>query len=134
MAKMAFSETVTFNVQECTCGVRYAVTDEYEAARRKDHAGFYCPNGHPRYYPQETAEEKLRAEKLRLESQLEFARQQRDAAQAERDKAERKVKRITKRANAGMCMDCGRWFVQVARHRATKHGDAGCKAMTAKNP
>lgn len=52
--------TGTLIPRECSCGVIYAITDRFEAARREDHKTFYCPNGCSRHYPQKTETEKLR--------------------------------------------------------------------------
>jgi hypothetical protein len=59
---MSFSEQTTYITGECiTCGVRYAVTAEFDKQRKEDHQAFYCPNGHHMYYPRGTSQtEKLR--------------------------------------------------------------------------
>ena len=41
------------------CGVEYAVPDDFQRRRQKDGQTFYCPNGHPRYYPGESDDEKI---------------------------------------------------------------------------
>jgi len=47
------------------CGIVWAMTKEFEEARMDDHKTFYCPNGHGRYYSQESDKEKLKR-KLKL--------------------------------------------------------------------
>ena len=51
------------NYQCCTCGecgIHFAIPVEYWLQLRDNHETFYCPKGHPRYYPKESDEEKLK--------------------------------------------------------------------------
>jgi hypothetical protein len=65
-----------------TCGVAYCLPARFQAERREDHATWYCPNGHPLHYPQETEKErtirKLRERVRQLETQLEWRLEIRD--------------------------------------------------------
>lgn len=40
------------------CGVEFCMPAGLHAARKSDHKTFYCPNGHPRYFPGKTEQEK----------------------------------------------------------------------------
>lgn len=110
-----------------TCGVRYGLDAEYQRKREKDGKSWVCPNGHSLSY-HENETDKLRAEKLRLESRLEYVRNERDAAikattiqkgRATRFKNERD--RIKERIANGVCPCCNRHFVNVERHIRGQH-------------
>lgn len=126
---------ITFTQIDCChkgCGVSFAITSDFEDRRREDHANFYCPNGHQQGFYSKSAQEKridaLQAEKLRLESSLEYARGRLDRVQkqasvekgrATRFKNERD--RIRQRIANGVCPCCNRSFTNVRRHMKTKH-------------
>jgi len=129
--------TIAFTQIDCCykgCGVSFAITSEFEDRRRKDHVEFYCPNGHPQGFHGKTAEEEridaLQAEKLRLESSLDYARGRLDRVQkhasaqmgrATRFKNERD--RIKTRIANGVCPCCNRSFQKVRLHMTIKHPD-----------
>lgn len=120
-------ETITCS--EASCGITFAVPDVWHEKRRNDHSNFYCPNGHALCFAGKSVEEKLRAQNLRLESELEFERSRLARAQAERRTAQTAAKRETtrrknlqKRAEAGVCAHCHRTFQNVAAHVASRHG------------
>jgi hypothetical protein len=119
----------------CRCGMLYAMTEEFQSARRADKELFYCPSGHGQAYQGKTAEQKLREQldeerrtRQRAEQNVEYQRQMRVEAE-ERAKHERSrangykghATRITKRAKAGVCPCCNRTFQQLARHMQTQH-------------
>jgi hypothetical protein len=59
----------------CKCGIQFSIPDEYLNKLRRCHNTFYCPNGHPQYYPGKTDEEKkIEA----LERQVNFFKDDRD--------------------------------------------------------
>jgi hypothetical protein len=53
-----------------TCGVCYSVPDVWLTARRESHDAFYCPNGHPANYKEETEAERLSREFEELRKRL----------------------------------------------------------------
>lgn len=60
---MTHEATVALVEMQCPydgCGVMYALSESYRTARRKDHKGWYCPNGHSLVFNKETEEERLR--------------------------------------------------------------------------
>lgn len=58
---MSQKYTATLEIVECIeCHMDFGITPAFQAHRKKDHKLFYCPAGHPQYYPQQTPEEKLR--------------------------------------------------------------------------
>lgn len=109
------------------CGMHFGLERTLYNARRKDGGHFYCPNGHYVNWS-DTENDKLRADKLRLEARLEHVRNERDDAQkhasvqmgrATRFKNERD--RIKTRIANGVCPCCNRSFQNVKRHMTTKH-------------
>lgn len=126
MNTIKISTTLTFTVLECSgCGIGFAMSEQFEKERRRDHKYFYCPNGHSQYFPAKSTEEVLRDEKARLTAQLDQERAARVFAQSQAETAERKAvraKRKVARVNKGVCPDCNRSFTALARHMKTKHG------------
>ena len=61
---MSIMLNVKVNAEEIICGgcgVLYWVTEHFDDQRRKNHKGFYCPNGCCRSYKEQSEEEKLRS-------------------------------------------------------------------------
>lgn len=121
--------TLTLNVLPCAaCKMMFAITDDFEKARRKDHLVFFCPSGHQNWYPSESAEEQLRRENQSLKQQQARLEQEANEGWRAANVAESKLrdevkvrKRIEKRIAAGVCPDCNRSFANMARHMASKH-------------
>jgi hypothetical protein len=111
----------------CRCKTEFAFSDEIHTAalQRRESFMFYCPNGHQQcYVTGETDESKLRRERDRYKQQLaqrddEIATQSKLIANLQ--KQNKAVTRKVERANHGVCTECNRSFVNVARHMATKH-------------
>ena len=120
--------TDEFKDQDCiTCSIRFRVPAGFTAYRRRDNRSFFCPNGHSMAFTESQAD-KLRRERDRLAQQIaqkddeiHAARTARDAAEQRAAAAERKTKRVEKRAHAGLCPCCNRSFAELAKHIATKH-------------
>jgi len=118
---------------ECAnCHMNFGVTEAFQKARRDDHKGFTCPNGHSNYYSGHSEEEKLRLERDRLKQQLaqrddEITNQRRRKEHAQRSAQTYKghLTRVKKRVAHGVCPCCNRTFANVARHMATQHKDYG---------
>ena len=126
MSSIQISDNLTLT--HCpSCGVAFAYPDRLDRKFREYGESFYCPSGHPQSY--------TKSEVQRLREQLEAAqkeanaaltreqveRDQRLAAERERDKEKRASKRIKRRAAAGLCPCCNRSFENVKQHLATKH-------------
>jgi len=100
-----------FDVIECcNCCLPFGVTAYFDRRRREDHQTFYCPVGHPNYYPAESDLEKERRKSQMLADQVRMEREQ-------REKLERQLRRVEK----GVCPKCNRCFKNVERHMKTKH-------------
>jgi len=128
--------TKTFTVITCSnvgCGVNFALDDEFIAARRKDRQSFYCPNGHSRWYPGKTEEQKLREQLeeeqrrvVRLRASEERARAEADHQRSVANGYKGAATKMKKRIGKGVCPCCNRHFTNVERHMATQHPeDAG---------
>lgn len=116
---------VQFNsVGPCSiCGVVIVLPSDYEAHRRRDHATFYCPNGHTQYYPSKSTEETLREQLAAKDRALTFERERAATNYAAREKAERANRKLKKRISGGACPCCNRAFTNLQRHMTTKHPD-----------
>lgn len=106
----------------CSCGVVFAMPD-YMMQRLKNNGGnFYCPNGHQQHY---TKTELMRLRE-KIEEQTRMATHMAERARAAEEaehKAVKEMKRMKKRASAGVCPCCSRTFQQLARHMKMKHPD-----------
>lgn len=119
---MAYNYTLSLSLLHCTeCGVAFGISDEYRAARRQNHATFYCPNGHSQYYPQKTEAELLKTALEKEQREAASLRENMVAAQRAQQKAEQRIEKLKKRAAAGVCPCCNRTFSQLARHMESKH-------------
>jgi elongation factor P hydroxylase len=124
--------------QECCyagCGVLFAMTEDFDRARREDHRWWYCPNGHQQQYSGKTEAEKLKEQLAEERRQRQRAEQNiaywQDEASEHREKAEHERRRangykghatrISKRVKNGVCICCNRTFKDLAAHMATKH-------------
>lgn len=122
------TELDMFVVACCVCEMQFAMTADYEARRREDHAWWHCPAGHSQHFSGKTDAEKLRERKIELERMLANSRDdtrvERMALDAEKRKHASTKAQLTKvknRAEKGTCLHCRRHFVDVARHVQTKH-------------
>jgi hypothetical protein len=116
--------TGTLTVTECgECGVTFGMTEEFIAARRSDHRGFYCPKGHSRYYPQKSEAEKLRDRLRSAQAQLPHTQDQLQATEYQRRAQKGQNTRLKNRIAAGVCPCCNRSFQDLRRHMAGQHPD-----------
>lgn len=107
----------------CTCfecGILFGMPDHYQIKRREDKKTFYCPNGHGQAYFESTAD-KIRRECDGLKQQLAQKDDEIAGWKREKEKAEKEVRRVKKRASSGVCQCCNRTFTNVALHMKTKH-------------
>jgi DNA repair exonuclease SbcCD ATPase subunit len=118
---------VILETESCgVCGTHFAIPDTLmRAAKNNPNYTFYCPMGHNIGYSTSEAD-RLRK---KLDEQTKEATRQaqraleagvaRDAEAKLRQKAERKLKRVSR----GVCPSCNRTFDNLARHMACKHAD-----------
>jgi hypothetical protein len=123
---------LTLQVISCgSCGVEYGLLDTFVSERRRDHATWYCPNGHPRYYPGKTEAQLLLEEQSRTQQVAEQRDQAlRQARELQRSldgalesiNAEKKKRAaLEHRVENGVCPHCQRTFKQLSRHVRSKH-------------
>ena len=129
MVQIAVQHEVILQQLECgTCGVVFAIPQEMYNTARRSGGWWHCPNGHCRGW--EKGAEHTKIKELERELAAESARKNdalrraNEAAEAER-KAQQEMKRMKKRAAAGVCPCCNRTFQQLARHMKAKHPDHG---------
>lgn len=128
------TSTSTFTIIRCgECSVQFALNDGFVYDRKQDHRTWYCPNGHPRWYPTGSSDLEI-ARRERQGAERKAVRLQADVDQA-RAEAEHQAAvargykgafvQTKKRAAKGVCPvpGCRRHFVDVERHVASKHPD-----------
>lgn len=110
------------------CGISFAYPSEWIEGRRADHKTWYCPNGHPRYFPSKTKEEELRDELNRMRKIAEVERKTAARLQEEKGRLKRQVSaqrgqvtRLRNKAIRGECAFCHQRFPDVAAHVQAEH-------------
>ena len=110
------------------CGLTFGVSAEFIRKRRDDHVGFWCPNGHSNYYPQQNETERLREQLAQTErinaaitADLQSVCAERDHHWTERKKVNTRMRHLKERVKHGVCPCCHRTFKQLARHITSKH-------------
>jgi NMD protein affecting ribosome stability and mRNA decay len=105
------------------CGIIFAVPKVWIEERHRDHLTWYCPNGHPRHFPNKSEAEKLRdqltAERARTDQARAEAQHQLNRVRA----AQGQVTKIKNRVANGVCPCCSRSFTDLRRHMESKHPD-----------
>lgn len=140
MTTMTYTDTI--QVIECShegCGVTFGITKSFMNARIHDRKTFYCPNGHSRWYPGESDDEKIQklAGQLDLErTRLKEVRERASRLSTQLDYSRRatkangtRLKKIKHRVAHGVCPCCQRTFKQLAAHMENKHPDYTEKAQ-----
>jgi len=124
-----FTNRTTFVVFACArCSLEFALTREFEGQRRAKRDLFYCPAGHPQWFPGEADETKIQrlASQLDIErSRVERTRKQLDYAQRATKAQGTRLKKVKERVSNGVCPCCQRTFQNLQRHMHTKHPSYG---------
>ena len=126
------TELVTEVCPRLGCGILHAVPKDFQERRRKDHAEFYCPNGHTAHYYGETDEQKkiraLEEDKRILESRVrqaeegeEIERQAREQSQRSHAATKGVLTRTKKKIAKGQCPCCSMLFVDLLSHIRRRH-------------
>jgi hypothetical protein len=106
------------------CGISYAITEGFEAAKRTDGKLWYCPNGHRWFYPQGEAEvDRLKRELAQAEIRARAEAGRRKMAENSSRALRGHITRIKHRIAAGVCPCCRRTFQDLARHMKDQHPD-----------
>jgi NMD protein affecting ribosome stability and mRNA decay len=108
------------HIECCTCGIVFAVPENWRAKKQETGTYFFCPNGHCQCYSESDV---VRAKKLLEEEMKRHMITLTRFNEAERAKQDitKELIRIKKRISAGVCPCCNRTFQQLARHMKTKH-------------
>lgn len=121
------TRTVVLADTSCAnCGIAFAAPDWWIKARRDDGATFYCPNGHPLHFGQNTLDKQLAAAKRRGDSLSTALTAAQDQAAAERKAHSATKGKLTKTRNRvgnGVCPCCNRTFANLGRHMSGQHPD-----------
>lgn len=125
MPSVVITKTIQLTVHECQkCGVPFAFSDELYEGLRKSGGFYHCPNGHGWGWGEGTTAAKLKQETERADRLVahldreKAARQQAENAVLDKVK---EIKRMQRRAKAGVCQECKRTFQNVSRHMETQH-------------
>ena len=121
MAQLA-NQTSLFALNCASCGIEYAIPQDFVDRRRADHAAFYCPAGHSNVYQGLSVAENLRIELAAANRRTEMEANTRRAAERDAKAAKRKLRTLTHRVECGVCPHCQRTFKQLAAHMKAKHG------------
>ena len=129
-------EIVHTNCGTHGCGIHFGLERSFYDARHKDGKTFYCPNGHNVSWSN-SENDKLRAEKLRLEASVEWERKRVERLNEKLAVEQKKVSvqkgRATRFKNNrdqlrtrivnGVCPCCNRHFAdsKIVQHMETKH-------------
>jgi hypothetical protein len=115
---ITITDTRTLTTETCySCGVLFAMEEDYRQELLQTKRTFYCPNGHGQNYVGKSNEQRRREAEQARASAEEEAR----IARIEAAAAKKELRRLKQRANAGACPYCKRSFVQLTRHIHTKH-------------
>lgn len=113
------------------CGLTFVVTASWEAARRKDHQWWFCPNGHTQHFSADNEEEKQRRRAEQAEQRVERFRQEADQQRALKLHQERRAStfkghctRIRRKVSIGKCPCCDDTTFKNLRRHMLKHHPA----------
>lgn len=140
----AWPQSVTIEMAFVTCcyegcGVTFGMPATMDSNRRKDHKGFYCPNGHVQFFLGKTDAEKLKEtlERERAEHQREINRvvKEKEWAKQEAKHAAHDAKvarshakaavtisrKLRQRLKTGLCPCCEVKFDNLEEHMKKEH-------------
>lgn len=114
---------------ECaSCHCVFYISKRMQEARRNDHKGFYCPNGHNNWYAAESDLEKERRLRQRAEQriaqEIDEKKRLRQTAQHQERRASAfkgQCTRIKNRVGRGICPCCNRSFLNLQQHMKNQH-------------
>ena len=119
----------------CSCGILFAMPNDYRQQRLNDHEAFWCPAGHRQYYTGKSDAEKLRdqlaAEKHKTEQAQALAAHRLTRIEDEQRAAQRIARRLSatqgvvtrhkRKIAAGKCPCCSAAFKDLASHMKNRH-------------
>jgi len=121
----SFTVTRTLVLVSCyQCGTHFGLNrDQYDYCKKwKERVSFSCPACRcEQHFVGKTEAETLREELQRAYDYQSETRRELAAERKSHASTKGKVTKLRKRAQAGMCAECGRTFQNYARHMETKH-------------
>lgn len=106
------------------CGLEFAVSQQWEAERQRDHATLWCPNGHPQHFSAENREEKLERQLRWMETRLQGETRRAEAARRSAAAQKGVVTKLRKRLGEGLCPYCDAHFPAIGKHMQEAHPEA----------
>jgi hypothetical protein len=91
-----------------------------KADKSSTNRNWYCPNGHSLIFT-EYAADRLQRELDRTKQQIARVEDEKREAERRADLAEKREKRLKKRASAGTCPCCQRTFSNMSEHMKHEH-------------
>lgn len=104
------------------CGIVFYPPSGWLTERKNNGGSFTCPNGHPRVF-KESELDRVRRERDKLRQREAMLLDEKATEQRRADLAEKRERRLKKRASAGVCPCCHKTVKQMAAHMQTKHPD-----------
>ncbi len=125
MTKTVSIETELVPLDCASCGTTFAITRRYMTARRRDHANFWCPNGHCNIYKGESDLELAERQRREANARAVHLKDQLDAERRSNAAIRGHLTRARNRIANGVCpvKGCRRHFDNVQAHMATVHPD-----------
>ncbi len=121
-AKLGDRQMTDFVSVRCSaCDIRFGMSDTFYKARRNDHGGWFCPNGHSMLFAGESEAEKMRRERDQALQQIARAEDERAETQRELELAKKREKNLTRKLAAGNCPCCKRSFANMSEHMRKQH-------------
>ena len=123
--------SIRFRTMECcNCGMSFAMTESFYDRKKKDHEGFYCPEGHGQNFTGKTTEQKLKEQLQREKLERQGAEDRAEKSWQRAEKAIREKRafkghltRTKNRIAAGLCPCCKRNFENLGNHMKSQHPD-----------
>ena len=109
------------------CAIPFCIPESRIRNLKESRDEFYCPNGHAQAYIKSTADilkeklEKAEQEKLTLQQNSSYWKNEFDFQVKQKEKVQRKLKRTEKRIANGVCPCCNRTFEDLTKHMKSKH-------------
>ena len=124
------TKRIVFETSTCTCGLTFALPDDYLKSCRANNKSWYCPQCRAAWSYDKSKEQILQSKLDQAETRIANEQQRTRNAQAEAEThkrcaaAQKGAKtRLKNRAAKGVCPCCNRSFTNLRRHMENKHPD-----------
>lgn len=121
-----YVDGIRFVTEECcSCGIPFAMTEDFHRRRLADRKTFYCPSGHGQVYSGKSEEQKLKEQLARSRREADAAFDRAMNAENQRDAVVKSYTRIRERVKNGVCPCCDRHFQNLWQHMKNQHPEFG---------